>query len=78
MSTAFVLITSELGFDAEVLQNLKAIQGVKQAFTVYGVYDLIAKVQCDTIDTLKDTIHLKIRKLDHVNSTLTMIVIDER
>ena len=78
MSTAFVLITSELGFDNEILQNLKAVPGVKQAVTVYGVYDLIAKVQSDTMDSLKDTIHLKIRKLDHVKSTLTMIVIDER
>ena len=78
MSTAFVLITSELGFDAEVLQNLKVVKGVKQVSTVYGVYDLVVKVQGDTMDTLKDTIHLKIRKLDHVKSTLTMIVIDER
>lgn len=78
MPTVFILITSELGFDAEILQKLKAVQGVEQAFAVYGVYDVIAKVQGDTMDTLKETIHYKIRKIDHVKSTLTMIVIDER
>ena len=57
---------------------MKAVPGVKQAVTVYGVYDLIVKVQGATMDTLKDIIHLKIRQIDHVKSTLTMIVIDER
>ncbi|MFX0208178.1 MAG: Lrp/AsnC ligand binding domain-containing protein [Candidatus Hodarchaeota archaeon] len=43
---------------------------------VYGVYDLIAKIQSDDMDTLKNVIMTKIRQLEKVRSTLTMIVIE--
>jgi DNA-binding Lrp family transcriptional regulator len=44
---------------------------------VYGVFDIIAKVQVDTLDNLKDTVNSKIRRLNNVRSTLTMIVVEE-
>lgn len=78
MPTAFVLINSEIGFDSDVLNELEGIRGVDQAFAVYGVYDLIAKVRADTMDKLRNMVHQKIRKLDKVKSTLTMIVMEER
>jgi len=78
MPTAFVLINSEIGFDSNVLKKLEEIRGVDQAFAVYGVYDLIAKVRADTMDKLRNMVHQKIRKLDKVKSTLTMIVMEER
>ena len=77
MPTAFVLINSEIGFDSNVLKKLEEIRGVDQAFAVYGVYDLIAKVRADTMDKLRNMVHQKIRKLDKVKSTLTMIVMEE-
>jgi len=41
---------------------------------VYGVYDIITRVDAETLQDLKDTISFKIRRLDKVRSTLTMIV----
>jgi len=74
LATAFVLINAELGAENEVLKDLKAIQEVKEAYMVYGVYDIIARVETETLQDLKDTISMKVRRLDNVRSTLTMIV----
>ena len=77
MPTAFALINAEIGAENEVLKALKNVEGVVEAYTVYGVYDIIAKITASTMDKLKETITWKIRKLDKVRSTLTMIVIEE-
>jgi len=75
LATAFVLINAEIGAENEVLEDLKAIQEVKEAHMVYGVYDIITRVDAETLQDLKDVISLKIRRLDKVRSTLTMIVV---
>lgn len=73
MPMAFVLINAEIGAENEVLQALKKISNVKEAYMVYGVYDIVAKVEADTMDKLKDIVTWQIRRLDKVRSTLTMI-----
>lgn len=75
MPMAFVLINSEIGGEEEVLEELKKIQNVKEAHIVYGVYDIIAKVEAESMDKLKNVISWKIRRLDRVRTTLTMIVV---
>ena len=75
MATAFVLINAEIGAENEVLKDLKTIPEVKEAYMVYGVYDIIARVETESMQELKDTISWKIRRLDKVRSTLTMIVV---
>ena len=74
---AFVLINTEIGSENEVLKTLKKVSGVKEAYSVYGVYDIIAKIQADTMDKLKEMVTWHIRRLDKVRSTLTMIVTEE-
>ncbi|MCD6361912.1 MAG: Lrp/AsnC ligand binding domain-containing protein [Armatimonadetes bacterium] len=75
MATAFVLINAEIGSESEVLKSLKDIKEVKEAHMVYGVYDIIARIETETMQELKDIISWKIRRLDKVRSTLTMIVV---
>jgi DNA-binding Lrp family transcriptional regulator len=75
LATAFVLINAEIGSESDVLKGLKDIGEVKEAYMVYGVYDIIARIQTETMQELKDIISWKIRRLDKVRSTLTMIVV---
>ena len=75
MATAFVLINVEIGFEDEVLRSLKPISEVKEAHLVYGVYDIIARIETETMQELKDAVSWKIRRVDKVRSTLTMIVV---
>jgi len=73
---AFVLINAEIGSEGDVLKELRKIEGVEEAYSVYGVYDVIAKVKADSMDKLKDIVTWRIRRLEKVRSTLTMIVIE--
>jgi DNA-binding Lrp family transcriptional regulator len=76
MPVAFVLINAEIGAEAEVLQELRKIKNVKEAYVVYGVYDIVAKVEAESLDKLKEIVTGTIRRSDRVRSTLTMIVVE--
>jgi len=77
MPVAFVLINTETGFMDEVLRALSKTEGVKEAYSVYGVYDIIAKVEAKTLEGIRDIVTWKIRKISNVRTTLTMIVVEE-
>lgn len=76
MPLAFVLVNAEVGSEDEVVRELRKIANVKESYAVYGVYDIVAKVEAESMDKLKEIITWKIRKLDKVRSTLTMIKIE--
>jgi len=73
---AFVLINSEIGAEDEVLNALKKVEGVEEAYVVYGVYDIVAKIRAETMDKLREIVTWKIRRLNRVRSTLTMVVVE--
>jgi len=76
MPMSFVLINAEIGSEEEVLKELKKVEGVVEAYVVYGVYDVVAKIRADTMDRLKDVVTWHVRRLNKVRSTLTMIVVE--
>jgi DNA-binding Lrp family transcriptional regulator len=76
MPMAFVLINADLGAEEELVKQLKSIEYVSEVYVVYGVYDIVAKVSAETMDKVKETITWKVRRLDRVRSTLTMIVVE--
>jgi DNA-binding Lrp family transcriptional regulator len=78
MPIAFVCITTEPASMVEVLKEVKAVEGVEEAQMVYGIYDIIAKVKGETMDTLKQIITEHIRRIDKVRTTLTMMVVESK
>jgi DNA-binding Lrp family transcriptional regulator len=76
MPQAFVLMNAELGSEDSIVNELKKIEGVKEVYQVYGVYDIVAQVELNTMERVKETITWKLRKLNGVKSTLTMIVME--
>jgi DNA-binding Lrp family transcriptional regulator len=76
MPLAFVLINAEIGSEDEVVGELRKLSNLKESYVVYGVYDIVAKVEADSMDKLKEIVTWKIRRLDKVRSTLTMIVVE--
>lgn len=76
MPMAFVLINADLGMEEELVKALRGIENVKEVYVVYGVYDIVAKIGAETMEKVKETITWKIRRLDKVRSTLTMIVVE--
>jgi DNA-binding Lrp family transcriptional regulator len=84
MPTTYILLNSDLGSDVEIIQKIKEIldkEGKAVRYEVqgvYGVYDIIVKITADNMDLLRNIITNKIRKIDKVYSTLTMMVIEEQ
>ncbi|HYY40829.1 MAG: Lrp/AsnC ligand binding domain-containing protein [Thermoproteota archaeon] len=76
MPKAFVLMNAELGSEDSLVNELKKLESVKEVYQVYGVYDIVAQVEADTMEKVKETITWKLRKLNGVKSTLTMIVME--
>ena len=81
MPTAYVLLNSDLGTDESIISKIKeSLQDEKDVkFTtrgVYGVYDIILKLTSQDADILRNIITYKIRKINKIQSTLTMTVIE--
>jgi DNA-binding Lrp family transcriptional regulator len=77
MPRAFVLINVESGSEDEVLNEIKKIEGVEEAYFSYGVYDVVTKIKSDSMENLKEMVTRKIRALNKVRSTLTLIMMEE-
>lgn len=73
----YVLINTELGFIPEVLKAVKKIKEVKEAYSVFGVYDIVMKVEVESTHKLEEIVTRKVRRIDKVRSTITMIVMEE-
>ncbi len=83
MPTAYVLLNSDLGSDQAIISKIKEIldkeENIKyEVQGVYGVYDIVLKVSSDNSEKLRGVITHKIRKIGKVQSTLTMMVIQEQ
>jgi DNA-binding Lrp family transcriptional regulator len=83
MPTSFILINSDLGSDETIIKNIKESLADEKDIQykikgVYGVYDIVLKLTSENADTLRSTITNKIRKIISVQSTLTMMVIEDQ
>jgi len=77
MVQAYILLNVEPGAEGKVLERLKSVGIVTEAYVSYGVYDLIVRLNADTMDQLKDAVSHKIRTTDQVRSTVTLILIEQ-
>ena len=73
MAIAYVLINCELGSEEAVILELKSIEGVIEVHGTFGAYDILAKVESNLIETLREIITWKIRKILKIRSTLTLM-----
>jgi DNA-binding Lrp family transcriptional regulator len=73
METAYVLVNCDLGSEVGIIEELKHIDSVKEVHGTFGAYDIIAKIENDERDKLREVIKWNIKKLEHVRSTLTLM-----
>ncbi|TVP41064.1 putative transcriptional regulator AsnC family [Candidatus Nitrosocosmicus arcticus] len=74
---AYVLINCELGSENEIMEKIRKVPEVVDVYRVFGVYDIIVRISSNNMETLKEIITWKIKKLDEVRSALSMIVIED-
>jgi len=73
MPRAYVLFSVGSGSEEQVLKEIKAMEGVQEAYVSYGVYDLIVKIKTDSMEQLKELVTHRLRMIANVRSTLTLI-----
>ena len=82
MPTAYVLLNSDLGSDESIIDEVKQILAEEDVMSevqgVYGIYDIVLKLSSDDSEKLRAIITDKVRKISKVQSTLTMMVIEEQ
>jgi len=74
MISAFVMVNSVPDQSERVLDRIGEIEGVEEAYRIWGVYVIIVVVKAETTEELKGIV-LHIRKVKHVLSTLTLMVV---
>ena len=75
MVEAFVLITAKPGAETNLVERLRALEEVENAWAVYGEYDVIALITVDNLRNLDSFVTDKVRRLAEVQFTSTMICI---
>jgi DNA-binding Lrp family transcriptional regulator len=76
MVKAYSLISAEPGKTTEVFKKLKALDGVKSAEAVAGPYDIVARIEVDSLEKLTKAVFGDIRGILGVTNTTTLIVVE--
>ncbi len=77
MQKGFMLVNTTLGKGKEnsVAKAIRLLEGVKEVHVVFGVYDIVVKVEAESMDDLKQRM-LTIDRVVDVASTLKMIIVN--
>ena len=76
-SSAFVLIDCDFPFSENVIEELKKIPEIEEFYRVQSIYDIIAKVNADSEDQLNEIVTRKVREIEGIKNTLTMIILSK-
>lgn len=73
VETAYVMINCEMGAEGEIVEAVKSIDPVKEVLGVFGNYDIVVKIECSNVEEICETIAKKIRQLEKVHCTTTLM-----
>jgi DNA-binding Lrp family transcriptional regulator len=75
MPVGYILLDCDLGSEDGVLDELRRIPEVTEASPIYGPYDIVVRVESDSMEKLREVVTWQVRRIDHVKSTVTLIKI---
>ncbi|MEO9309704.1 MAG: Lrp/AsnC family transcriptional regulator [Nitrososphaera sp.] len=83
MSTAYFLINARLNHESEIIEKAKSV--LKEADLLsyevqgtFGIYDIVVKLSASNDDTLRKIVLEKLRKIENIESAITMMVNEEQ
>ncbi len=76
MHLGYVLLNCDLGAEEYIVEELKQISEIKNAYLTFGAYDIIAEIHAKSQEDFEKTVSSKIRKLARVVSTMTLNVVN--
>ena len=74
---AFVLLNTELGQEAYITEALEGVKEIIGIHSLYGIYDLIIEMEAESMDRVKEIVFNRVRRLEHVKSTITLLTYGE-
>ena len=72
-----MLMNTELAKEEEVVKELMKIEGVREAYALYGIYDVIAEVEAESMEKIREIVLTRIRRLENVRTTITLITMGQ-
>ena len=78
MTVVYVLIKCDLCAEEPIIEKLKKEDEIKDVFETFGAHDIMAKVESDNLENLRETIARKIQKIEKIRSTVTLIKKDSK
>lgn len=75
MVNAYSLISAEPGMASKIFDEVEGLEGIQSVEAVAGPYDIVARIEVDSLEKLTGTVFGKIRGVDGVTSTTTLIVV---
>ena len=72
MEKVFVFLITESGFEYAVLKDLKDITEVRETFMLFGIYDILVRVEGKLLADIKKVIN-EIKQMEKVRSAMMMI-----
>jgi len=72
-SIAFVLIMCQQELTVDLVGELAEIDVVKEITLVEGPWKIILKLESSDLDHIRDAIRWKLRRMEGIESTLTLI-----
>ena len=76
MAKAYVLINCDLGSEDDMIRDIRKLEYVKDVTGTFGAYDIVARIEADTQEQLREAITWKIRKMNKIRSTLTLMEVE--
>ncbi len=73
---AYILVQTEVGKAADVARAIADVKGVTLAEDVTGPYDVIVRVESQTVDQLGEMVISRIQIIDGITRTLTCPVVN--
>ena len=73
VTIAYVLVNCDLGAEESIIEELKKLEQVQEVFETVGTHDLMAKLESEHLEKLRETITWNIQKIDKVRSTVTLV-----
>jgi DNA-binding Lrp family transcriptional regulator len=73
MMVAFLLVNIGVGAEDSVVDEMKKIANVKEAYITYGAYDIVARVEAESLEQLKELVTTKIKRVRNVRAILALL-----
>jgi len=73
---AYVLINCDLDHRSEVIKEISQLTGILELVELDAAYDILIKLELETVDELKETIKRHLGNVPHIRNTIVLVAIE--